>query len=166
MDYYLKPSQIIFSWRTFLFLITLLDFFLILGDINHTHNYVRLALLFLTAVLWIFPIARLLFVWLQKTPVLTVNNVFIYDHLSDRKYYWEDVEDALAEEDYLRITLNENPKHPIRPYNNVNRFMLKIFSRKPKKMTSFYIYIYVLDVIRDEFLETLNNLSIAAENKS
>ena len=166
MDYYLSPGKIILSIRTFLFLCSVGTAILAFKNINISHDYFVPVCWLIIAIGWIFPIAQLLYVWLLKRPALTVNKDFIIDHLREKKYYWVDVKEAVADNNYLTFDLYEPGKYFDKPTNRFDRWMHKIFSKSLKAKPSFYFDIYLLDVERDEFLEILNNFSIAAESKS
>jgi hypothetical protein len=164
MNYYLKPGAIFLSYRTILFALTLLTCFLIATSKPHPH-YAWLISNFFMSIFLIYPEARLFIYWVSGKPRFIVNDSYIHDCLNERLYYWEDIEDAVAEYDYLKINLYQTQKHPIRLYSFWSRPFCYGFSKKSKGKISFYIYIGALNVNNEEFLETLNNYSIAAEDK-
>jgi hypothetical protein len=166
MDYYLKPSEIILSFRTLGTIIYFIfGMYWLFGSNTSLHPFLGYCWLILS-IANLLPEIRLLYIWSKKDPVLTANQDYIFDRLNDRKYYWEDIESIVYKNDYLKVILNKSPKHSVRPYNRFIRFMVKVFSRNPQKMMLYYVYINVLDTNRDEFLETFNNFSIQTKNKS
>lgn len=102
---------------------------------------------------------------LLKKPIFTANELYIYDHYEGIKYYWEDIEEIVADLDNIEVKLID----PVSYLKNRKRLFSKframikyyIFNSKPK----FIIDTQFIIIKKGEhklFIDALNNLSITA----
>ena len=96
--------------------------------------------------------------------MLTVNEFYLLDHQQNKKYYWNDIEEIVADRDQLLIefkeitkNLNANEKQPKQHF--FKRIWAGLLSRHAD--FSFYISDLAIDD-RQVFLDTLDDYSIKA----
>jgi len=102
--------------------------------------------------------------WIFKKYVLSVNELFIDDRLSNIKYYWDDIEEAVETEGVLEIKLHDPVKYLDAIRNPFGRLYAKFACRFFKKKPSFKIDLsYIKSPANDSVLNILNDFSIKAE---
>jgi hypothetical protein len=103
----------------------------------------------------------------KNKPAFTANISFIFDQYQNTKYYWEDIEEVIASDDYLQIKLTEPLKYLDKIGNPSRKFMKKLGYKLFKIKPSYSINIGILNIEKggdEEFVEALNQFSITAES--
>lgn len=116
------------------------------------------------AILYGFYTIQYLYIKLGKRPVLTINEAYIFDDLSNIKYYWNDISEVVETNDYLSIHLYQPTKYLYKIYNPLRWLVAVVTLGFFEKSSPYDIRLHMLDIPnRIEFLEALNKFSIAAE---
>ena|ERR1700761_7788254 len=97
----------------------------------------------------------------RHKPVLTVNEIFIYDAVKNIKYYWKDIEEVYENNLYLYIKLN-NPASYIQYISNPYRKFMAKRAVKSQGETPFTINMDMIKVNPNVLLETLDEYSVTS----
>lgn len=107
----------------------------------------------------------ILYLKLFKKPIFTANEYYVFDHFENIKYYWDDIDEIVAEENLLVVQLDDPAKYYSEikvPFLKFKAFLKhKVFRRK----LTYYIDLDLIDIKKGKhkmFVDTLNDLSIPA----
>ncbi len=95
----------------------------------------------------------------RHKPVLTVNEIFIYDAAKNIKYYWKDIEEVYENNLYLYIKLN-NPADYIQYISNPYRKFIAKQAVKSGRETPYVINMDMIKVNPNVLLEMLDEYSM------
>lgn len=94
---------------------------------------------------------------LKKEPLLEANEIWLYDHVSGRKFYWDDIEEAITYKDILEVKIYEPSK-----YLSAPKGLLRRFFYKEKRKEVFRIDLSVIKANSENLTNALNDFSIKA----
>jgi len=158
MTYYLKFGKIFYNqlfWFSYAIIWIVKD--------SNRFSYWDLIFVFLGAIT--FPrLVILTYFKLLKKPVLIANDLYIFDCYKNIKYYWEDIDEIIATDDYLQITLCNPVKYLNKIGNPFFRLVAIVKYRFFKTKSLFSINLNILGIEKGknkEFLDTLNDYSLA-----
>jgi len=162
MEYYFNPNGFIYRRHFWLFLIILTWW--LFETLSYKHYFLFAFLLLFIAVVIVPKYVVKLRIWISKKPLLTVNEFYLLDHQQNKKYYWNDIEEIVADRDQLLIefkeitkNLNANEKQP------KQHFFKRIWDGLLSRHADFSFYISDLAIDdRQVFLDTLDDYSIKA----
>ncbi len=109
-----------------------------------------------------FKFCRLTYFGISKNPVFTANNEFMFDHVENIKYSWEDIREIEAAEDSLTIYLFEPEKYLEKIENPLYKFSIG-FKLAMSEKPAYKINLDLLNIPagkHDEFIQNLNKLSM------
>jgi hypothetical protein len=109
------------------------------------------------------PVLTIFFLKVLNRPILTANDNFVFDHYQGVKYYWEDIDEIVADYETLHVQLNEPRKYinQIPYYRLIDSLKYRLFKIKP----DFSIDMYLIKIKKGEnklFLEKLDECSLAS----
>jgi hypothetical protein len=98
-------------------------------------------------------------IWLaiKKQLLFEANEVYLYDHVSGIKFYWDDIEEVNNEEFVLHVKMHDPSKYLTQFKNPIDRF--NYYSKKKKV---FIINLSNLKADYKNLEQTLNDFSIQA----
>jgi len=107
---------------------------------------------------------RLLYFAVLKRPIFSANESYIFDHYEYIKYYWDDIEEVVFDEnDRVEIKLYEPGKYLRKIISPLWRLRAFIIYKLSRKASIYNIDLNLLIINKGEnqlFRETLNNLSV------
>ncbi|MCR8556665.1 hypothetical protein KXD93_03385 [Mucilaginibacter sp. BJC16-A38] len=109
------------------------------------------------------PVLTIFFLKVLKQPILTANDTYVFDHFERMKYYWEDIDEIVADDEKLQVQLHDPRKYvnQIPYYRLIDLLKYKVFKIKP----DFSIDMHLIKIKKGEhklFLEKLDECSIAS----
>ncbi|BAU54745.1 hypothetical protein [Mucilaginibacter gotjawali] len=97
-------------------------------------------------------------------PILIVNDEYVYDFVSDIKFYWKDIEGIREEKGYLRITLFDPIKYVDHAVSKRDNFFSKLLRKPYDKNNIFKINANFIKANLNNLLEVMDDFSIDAED--
>jgi hypothetical protein len=97
-------------------------------------------------------------------PILIVNDDYIYDFVSDLKFYWKDIEGILEDKGYLRIRLFDPIKYVDQAVSKRNNLLSKLQRRPYDRNKIFKINANFIHANLNNLLEVMDDYSIDAED--
>jgi len=117
------------------------------------------------ALIFGFYLVKFLYKKLFNKPALVINELYILDNVNNVKYYWDDINEVIETDDFLYIYLYDPKKYLSKINNPVRRIGPVISLYFFKKRTPYQIGLHTIKINdRKEFLELLNNYSIASQD--
>jgi len=95
---------------------------------------------------------------LTNKPVLIINEDFVYDIASNRKYNWDDIKEIYGENSSIYIVVYQPEKYMQTHSNAVERWIAKIDKGSPFKINTGFVSGRI-----NTLLEVLDEYSIKAE---
>ena len=94
---------------------------------------------------------------LKKEPLLEANEIWLYDYVSGRKFYWDDIEEVISDNNVLEVKIHNSSQYLSAPKNLFRRLFYK---KKSKEV--FKIDLRYLKANLENLTTTLNQFSIKA----
>ncbi len=169
MKYYLTFSRTSYINLIFgvIYILILLKYFWI-GQRHEAINYFIATCFVGYLVFFVLPrLAKVLYFCILKRPILETNDVFIFDHYKNIKYYWNDIEKINTTNSRITLTLREPHKYFREIANPFSRLRTRVLCDLYNETALFKIDISILEFNEKEntrFLQTLDELNIAGKN--
>ena len=157
MDLYSRASgkfyrQLVFSFIAVSTTVVVAD----IVEINHKYSLLGIWLC-LALVIWI-QFARFLSIVLNKKPLLTINEVFVFDRIYNIEYQWSDIKEIVESGSTLYVILYSPDTYLNKIHNPLRRFYCKTYYSITKN-TPFKINLSFVNANKNALLEILKMYS-------